>query len=347
MDFAQGQACDISLAIDALKRDWLKRQLQGVMEEVVLGDGDPVLNARKAMQEISALTMAVDGGKLEVTSLKDSMLTLAEGNPLLSPEMAANKIRFGIWSLDNAIRMGSGRLGIVAAMASAGKSSLVIQAGQESAKAGHRTLTVSLEMDREEVDAKRVANWTGREAWKITNNQKKMTFDNDLWEASSLCLNINCGAGQDWFELESKIKAIHASTPLDAVFIDYFTLLDPPEKRRGENSAQSYGHISKGAKMLAKELGACVVLVSQFNREVDEGLEPKLKNLRETGQLENDCDWAVLMWNSRGQFSTTSDLEQRLVACRIAKNRGGKRGDLIHLVFTPSINRFEQAEIAS
>jgi replicative DNA helicase len=97
--------------------------------------------------------------------------------------------------------------------------------------------------------------------------------------------------------------------------------------------------MSKAAKRLAQELECSVILVSQFNREAEAGVEPKIDMLRDTGQLENDCDWAILMWEIKGD----APQDNRKVGMRVAKNRGGKRGDLVHSFFNPSVNRFVDA----
>jgi len=218
-------------------------------------------------------------------------------------------------------------------------TSFCLQLAQQTAVRGGRGLVVSLEMEEAEINSRRLSNWTGRESWKILNNSKQMYFDQRHLDAADNCLNITCGAGQDWFALDAKIRQVHSVTPLDYVVVDYFTLMEPPQKNKGENSAASYGHISKGAKMLAKDLKCCVIFVAQFNRQTDEYFEPRLKDLKETSNLEQDADFALLMWNTKAQAPTPDD---RVIACRIAKNRGGKRGDLVHMYFNPSLCRFTQ-----
>ena len=339
LNMDQGYYCHLELALGALKKDWLRRQIRAEVSVALTDGADPVGVGQALIKGVSSLLQEQDKGKLQITTLRESMERLQEGEPLLSPEQAANKLTARIQTIDDVVRMGAGRLGIVAAMPSAGKTSFALQMAQQSAVRGKRVLVISLEMDRAEIESRRLANWTGRNSWKIMGNHKRMTFDQRHLDAADNCLTISCGAGQDWWTLEAKIRATHANTPLDAIIIDYFTLLEPPEKRKNENTANSYGHISKAAKMLAKDLQACVVLVSQFNRTSDEYVEPVLKQLKETSQLEQDADWALLLWNVRNPADNPDD---RIIACRIAKNRGGKRGDILHMVFSPASNRFVQ-----
>ena len=73
------------------------------------------------------------------------------------------------------------------------------------------------------------------------------------------------------------------------ILVDYLTLMTAEKADRND---LAYGMITKGLKNLAKELGCVVVLLTQLNREL-ENKRPLPSDSRDTGQIEQDCDYWV------------------------------------------------------
>jgi replicative DNA helicase len=99
------------------------------------------------------------------------------------------------------------------------------------------------------------------------------------------------------------------------------------------------GEITKSAKRLAQKLKINVIILSQFNRKIEEFEEPTLQHFLGSGQIERDADIALLLWNTDKDPAPSAI---RPVACRIAKNRGGARFGKYMLDFDPALNQFTQ-----
>jgi replicative DNA helicase len=96
-------------------------------------------------------------------------------------------------------------------------------------------------------------------------------------------------------------------------------------------------------RRLSQELCICVVLICQFSRKAEEGAEPQLDYLRESGQIENDCTWALFLWNEDKNNALSRTPGARRVKFKIPKNRNGQRGLEGVLRFDPITNSFTEA----
>jgi replicative DNA helicase len=96
--------------------------------------------------------------------------------------------------------------------------------------------------------------------------------------------------------------------------VDYLQLM--AGSRRGDNRAAEVSEISRGLKIIAKDLDIPVLAVSQLNRSSEiKGDRPKLSELRESGSIEQDADVVMLLWRENH--------ESQIVEVNIAKQRSG------------------------
>jgi len=86
-------------------------------------------------------------------------------------------------------------------------------------------------------------------------------------------------------------------TGLSLVVIDYLQLLDTHGKKRPENRQVEVSEMSRGIKLMAKELDVPVVVLCQLNRGPEQRTDkkPMLADLRESGSLEQDADIVILV----------------------------------------------------
>ena len=322
-----------------IRKDFWERQYRIIADQIAKASGDPRDLTTQAMQKLAELNASMASQQFQVRNVYDAMLK-AENGPLLAREYSINVVVTGIETLDQTLRMGRKTLGIIAAVTSAGKSTLAIQFAAESAMAGHRSLMVTLEMEHEEVQSKIMSHFTNRNARDYITGNHNHIFNNQHREAGKLIDTIACGSGTSWLPLESTLRSRFKSVPFDILFIDYLTLLEPPDYNKSANLAQRFGELSKAMRRLSQELGIAVVLVCQFNRKAEEGSEPMLNQLRESGQIENDCNWAILLWNE--DRSPIRGRETRDVQFKIGKNRGGKKDEKGKLIFDTANNTFRE-----
>ncbi len=141
--------------------------------------------------------------------------------------------------------------------------------------------------------------------------------------------------------LKAKARRMFTRHGIKLIVVDYLQLLHSTS-RKAENRRLEIGDISRGLKQLAMELNIPVLAISQLNREVekDKGRKPRLSDLRESGDIEQDAD-TVLMLHRPGEAKCDPNShDPYAVKLLIAKQRNGPRGE-IDLTFFPRFTRFE------
>jgi replicative DNA helicase len=136
--------------------------------------------------------------------------------------------------------------------------------------------------------------------------------------------------------LHQQAQAEHGG--LGLVIVDYLQLMRADS--RIENRVQQVGEMSRGLKILARELNVPVIALSQLSRGVESRTDkrPMLSDLRESGQIEQDADLVMFIYRDEYYFPETTDKpgEAELI---IAKHRNGGLGD-VPLTFQNEYPRF-------
>jgi replicative DNA helicase len=231
----------------------------------------------------------------------------------------------GLPTLDRCMAGGlkPGKLVILAARPSVGKSSLSMQMLIQQGKRGRTGLYLSMEMDGEEqadrvvaaeAEIDGVALATGKLAdddW--TRAVEALTAMGDLpvWVDDQPALGLQ--------EIRSKVRRTKG---IKVLVVDYLQLCRSSMTR--ENRTAQVGEISRGLKALAMDAGICVVALSQLNREVEKrpGKRPQLSDLRDSGEIEQDADSILFLW----PLSDPTKPGEMTVGMEIAKQRGGTVG---------------------
>ncbi|MCF7992244.1 MAG: replicative DNA helicase [Thiohalocapsa sp.] len=116
---------------------------------------------------------------------------------------------------------------------------------------------------------------------------------------------------------------------LRLVVVDYLQLIE----HQGENRNQQVSAISRGLKLLAKEVGAPVIALSQLNRESAgrSDARPRLSDLRESGAIEQDADCVMLL--HRPDLAGDTDATPGVAELIVAKQRNGPANFVVRLAF--------------
>jgi replicative DNA helicase len=144
-------------------------------------------------------------------------------------------------------------------------------------------------------------------------------------------------------DVRAKARRLHQQAQaeyggLGLVIVDYLQLMRADA--RIENRVQQVGEMSRGLKILARELNVPVIALSQLSRGVESRTDkrPMLSDLRESGQIEQDADLVMFIYRDEYYFPETTDKpgEAELI---IAKHRNGGLGD-VPLTFQNEYPRF-------
>ena len=221
------------------------------------------------------------------------------------------------WQLENLDQLTGGlepgTVTIVAARPGAGKSSLGLQVCAMCAE-GNRSGFVSFEMSRSQIARRQLAMYAH-----CTTDAALMGVDDDRMGPARLIYQqldfTFIDAGLDLDRTIAQVRSLHAARPFRLICVDYAQLI-PVDPVRYKTREQEVAAISRAWKLLARRLQVPVLLLAQLNRDAD-GREPVLRDLRESGQLEQDADVVLFLHD---------DDKAKATKATVAKNRDGETG---------------------
>jgi replicative DNA helicase len=238
-----------------------------------------------------------------------------------------------------------GNLIVIAARPSLGKSALVCNIAENvAAKDGTPVAFFSLEMSEAEL-AHRFISCRSR----IPNDRlRKGKVSSRDWprvvracnELESAPLWLDDSSDLSLLELRAKARRLTASEGgLGLVIVDYMQLMRPEDNRI--NRVEQVGQISRGLKILARELNVPVIGISQLSRapELRTGPDkgrPLLSDLRESGSIEQDSDVVIFIYRESKYNDDADPSEADLI---VAKHRNGPTAD-VPVVFLEQYPRF-------
>ena len=140
-------------------------------------------------------------------------------------------------------------------------------------------------------------------------------------------------------DIRAKARRLKARHGLGVVVVDYLQLMSGHAKSRAENRQVEVSEISRGLKVLARELDIPVVALSQLSRnlEMRQDKRPVLADLRESGSIEQDAD--VVMFIYRDEIYNQESADRGTAEIIIAKHRNGPTG-VTQLAFMDHHTRF-------
>jgi replicative DNA helicase len=137
--------------------------------------------------------------------------------------------------------------------------------------------------------------------------------------------------------LRAKARQLRVKGQLDILFIDYLQLMQGSKRR--DSRQVEVSEISRGLKLLAKELEITVIAMSQLSRNCEgrEDKRPILSDLRESGAIEQDADIVIGLYRDAVYHKETP--EPNVAEILIRKHRNGPIGDVL-VAFTEESARF-------
>jgi replicative DNA helicase len=267
----------------------------------------------------------------------------------------------GFKDLDNLLAgFHPGDLVILAARPSVGKTALALNIGINAAMAGSSVAIFSLEMSSEQL-VQRVLCSEARinlqdvrtgylkpEHWDAIHHALNRLSVLDFWVDDTPAISI--------LEVRAKARRRLRDTKQGLIVVDYLQLMQP-QNRRTENRQVEIAEISRGLKILAKELGVPIIALSQLSRQVEsrDDKRPQLSDLRESGSIEQDADVVLFIYreeyylgrkeprpNTQEHFDWQEQMNRvtGVAEVIIGKQRHGPTG-IVELQFDATLTKFQ------
>ena len=189
-----------------------------------------------------------------------------------------------------------GDLLILAARPGVGKTSFALNLATNAAKSGATVAMFSLEMGANQLVQRILCSEARVNLGALRAGNLQEGDWNSIMQASAalsdLNLYIDDTPGLTLTEMRAKARRQLRGCEKGLIIVDYLQLMQPPSSRRDGNRAVEVAEISRGLKVLAKELNVPLLSLSQLSRAVEQrtNKRPQLSDLRESGSIEQDAD---------------------------------------------------------
>lgn len=245
----------------------------------------------------------------------------------------------GFSGLDSVlVGMGEGDLIFVGARPGVGKTSFALNIAINVAKNTKKTVCIfSLEMSAEQITSRMLSSEGCVDSVKLRTGKLEKEDWKKLGTAASILsktdILIDDTSGITVTGMKAKLRRVKN---LGLIIVDYLQLMQGDKRR--DNRVLEVGDISRGLKLLSKDLGVPCICCAQLSRttEARKDQKPMLSDLRESGSIEQDAD--VVMFLSRDYYQTDPE-KLNTAECYIAKNRHGSTGS-VNLGWYPSFTKF-------
>ncbi len=229
---------------------------------------------------------------------------------------------------------------LIAARPSMGKTSFGLGCLIGAAEAGHHVGFVSLEMRHAQLAVRLLGmqaplnvhelrcGRVTREGWSRISHAAGVVSNWAGWIDDTAMLTLD--------QLRAKVRRLKAQEKLDLLIIDYLQLMQVP---KAESRQYALADISRGLKLLAKELDIPILALAQVSRacEQREDKRPLLSDLRDSGALEQDADVVLFIYREEVYDRDTED--KGIAEILVRKHRNGPIGDR-RLAFVEQFAKF-------
>lgn len=243
----------------------------------------------------------------------------------------------GFYELDDLLGgLHKGEMIVIAGRPSMGKSTLGMNIAENAALLGHSVAFFSLEMNRQSLVTRTLSGRSQIDSTQIRRGYLTVQDKDSLRAVSNelrACkLVLDDSPSLTPMQLRAKARRYQQKYGVELVVVDYLQLMKAPKQK---DRFQEVGYISSSLKQLARELDIPVIAMSQLNRQAEQRTDkrPKLADLRESGNIEQDADVVILL--HREDFYKKNDPDYQptnLADIEIAKQRNGAQGT-VHLVW--------------
>jgi replicative DNA helicase len=264
----------------------------------------------------------------------------------LDPSKRIKGISTGFAKLDEMTGgLHGGDLVIIAARPSMGKTALALNIAQHVALRLKQTVAIfSLEMSRESLLTRMLCATARVDSHRFRagflSREERDKLNRALHELVEAPLYIDDTAGLNMMDMHAKLRRLKQEHDIKLVIVDYLQLMSSPGRQ--ENRNQEVSALSRGMKLMGKELNLPMMVLSQLSRAVETRQgdhRPQLSDLRESGSIEQDADLVGFIFREEVYHREREDL-RGLAELIVAKQRNGPTGT-VNLVYLHAQTKFE------
>lgn len=303
--------------------------------------------ASRAVSAITTAQTAADS-KSTVSHIGDGLPDVLDG--AMNPDSVRTSVEIPFPTLDGAMGgLAPGRVTVLAARPGMGKSAMALQMALHAA-AAVPVLVFSLEMPRAEIQARSIGQ-LGQIDSRLIEQRRLHASSEEVQLAAfaaaqalvRLRLTVDCAT--DSIARMCTIVRREAAKGARLVVLDYVQKanFDGLDCGKSESRQVKIGAGMKALKRVALDTGVHVLALAQIDRACEDGEQPALNDLRESGDLEQEADSVLFIYGPRGDGTGVTD-DRWLYH---AKQRNGPSGSRIPLLFTRAHTLFYEAPVAS
>ena len=321
----------------------IKEQLMSILSD--LTSENILEKSENLIENISSTIMPIQAKKMKsLEKSAQSLLYFYTGKT----SNIENRAETGFKKIDNILQgMSGGNLIVLAARPKVGKTAFALSVAENVAKSGKKVVFFSQEMLTCELCERILSKNSGISMTKLINKNLNQEEINSLEKALETIKNreiiINDSSGISVNDVRMSCKMLKN---LGLIVIDYLQLMHS-SGGKCENRNQEIGKISRDLKKLAADLNVPVLCLSQLNRTSGENQKPSPSEIRDSGEVEQNCNKLMLMWCvSKNEGSKTIGLD-------VALNRRGSTGTVLlnfcgdRMKFTELETKYQEKESSS
>jgi len=298
-------------------------------------------------QNLSAALDAIQTDtRSPVTTSTNAVENFAKWLDSVKADPTCAVVRSGMKTLDKQLGGGFFRTGlyVIGARPGMGKTTVAVNLAECVSKS-KKALFVSLEMDKTEVTAKRLAVMSGISYTALMTGRLSDEDERILPIAFRKVQSHNLDIIDEGVSSVADLSALlTARRGYDIVFVDYLGLLNPAPEDAQKSRYDQVSNISKELKALAKRTKTPIVALAQLNRETvsRKDKRPTMTDLRDSGAIEQDADGVILL--HREGYYQDEKPEYEDIELIVAKNRHGSGGTVLFRWVASSGRIYELSE---
>lgn len=370
---ATPSAANLSYYVGIIKEKYLARKAIATCAEITSSLYENQDNVDDVLDKAEGAMLGIR----QISNLREaaSMRELAMRVVSSIEDRVAGKVGLETGFLDVDFRTSGGMqdadFWVLAARPSCGKTSMAMDIAvhnasrflaswQTTAKpgqpySGDSVLVFSLEMTAEALTERMVSskarvntrNYNLQEKRLVLTEGDQTKLAAATMTVARLPIIIDDTAGLTVAAIRARARRYFRRNKIKLIVIDYLQLIASDVGIRSDNRRVEVDSISRGLKALAKELRLPVLALAQLNRELEKdgkARKPRLSDLRESGQIEQDADVIAFLYPDPTQSEDDPNYQTaRRIFFRIGKQRNGPRDFDVPLIFLPEIVKFESA----